>query len=90
MIVGIVAIAWNHRRGRSPIRGPRRGCRRAVTAPAPEDEADYYPPVESVTEEDEADEADEAEEADDADDEEEPDEAPTQPRAGPTTAGDLG
>ncbi len=75
---------------RSPIRGRRHGCHPLSVHPPRQDEADYYPPGESVTDEDETDETDEAEEADDAEDEEEADEAPTQPRAGPATAGDLG
>jgi phosphatidylglycerol:prolipoprotein diacylglycerol transferase len=88
VIVGIVAIAWNHRRGSQPYPWPAPWVPPAVTAPAPEEEADYYAPGEGGTDEDATDETDEA---DDTEGEEEPDEAPTKARpGGRATAGDLG
>jgi phosphatidylglycerol:prolipoprotein diacylglycerol transferase len=87
VIVGVVAIAWNHRRGSQPYPWPAPWVPPPVTSPAPEDEADYYAPGEGGADDDETDDADAAEQADG---DEGQDEAPTQPRAGPATAGDLG
>ena len=83
VIFGIVAIAWNHRRGSQPYPWPAPWVPPAVPAPTPEDEADYYAPGQG-------DDNEAADEADDEDDEGGEGEAPTKPRAGPATAGDLG
>jgi len=85
VIVGIVAIAYNHRRGSRPYPWPPPWQPPAPgVVPTPQEEAEYYAPGELGDDE-------EAGDADDADDEDDEADAPTNPRSGThEPAADLG
>jgi phosphatidylglycerol:prolipoprotein diacylglycerol transferase len=84
VIVGVVAIAWNHRRGSQPYPWPAPWQPpNPVAVRSPEEEADYYAPGE-------LDDGDEAGDADDGDEDEGGPEEATQPgRSSPAAAQDL-